>query len=44
MPLIEANSNAKFEQIVSFIKEDRQFDTIRVAEPDLFTYKSSPLV
>lgn len=32
------------ENLVKNIREDDKYDTIRVAEPDLFEYKSFPLV
>lgn len=44
MPLFEHKNNLKFEQLIHLIKEDNQFDTVRVAEPDLFEYKNTPLV
>jgi len=30
--------------LISSIKEDKKYETIRVAEPDLFPYKKLPLV
>lgn len=38
MPLFESKNNLKYEDLIACLKEDRQFDTIRVAEPDLFEY------
>lgn len=44
MPLFEQKNNLKYENLIACINEDKQFDTIRIAEPDLFDYKSYPLV
>ncbi|CDW82611.1 leucine-rich repeat and iq domain-containing protein 3 [Stylonychia lemnae] len=44
MPLFEQKNNLKLEELVACIKEDNLFDTIRVAEPDLFEFKQFPLI
>jgi hypothetical protein len=41
---IEAKFDLKYEDLVYLIKEDDRFDTLRVAEPDVFEYKWMPLV
>lgn len=44
LPLFEQKNGLKYENLIGFIKEDKKFDTIRVAEPDLFDYKPYPMV
>jgi hypothetical protein len=44
MPLFENREDIKFDDLLSFIKEDNKYDTLRIAEPDLFSYRSLPLV
>jgi len=45
MPLFEQKHNGpKLEELISMIREDNKYDTIRVTEPDLFKYKNLPLV
>jgi hypothetical protein len=41
---IEAKFDLKYEDVVYLIKEDDRFDTLRVAEPDVFEYKWMPLI
>lgn len=42
--LIEAKYELRYEEVVSLIHEDDQFDTMRVAEPDIFEYKWQPII
>lgn len=44
MPLFESKNDMKFEELFKCIKEDQSYDTIRVAEPDLFEYRQYPLI
>ena len=43
-PILESKFGLRYEQIYNMIKEDNKYDTIRVAEPDIFDYKWQPLV
>ena len=36
--------NMSLEDVYNCISEDSKYDTIRVEEPDLFTYKPLPLI
>ena len=42
--MIEAKYDIKYEDLVYMIKEDDRYDTLRVAEPDIFEYKWIPLI
>ena len=44
MPLFENREDIRFDDLLSYVKEDSKYDTLRMAEPDLFTYKNLPLV
>ena len=44
MPILRKNDDLELDQLLECIKEDTEFDTIRVAEPDLFDYKPLPMV
>ena len=33
-----------FDDAMDFIKEDNEFETIRIEEPDLFPYKPLPIL
>eukprot|EP00347_Sterkiella_histriomuscorum_P006457 403352701 len=44
MPLFENKNDLKFEDLFKCVKEDTNYDTIRVAEPDLFDYRQHPLI
>jgi len=43
MPLFEARHKLSFEDMLEFLKEDQQYDTIRVTEPDMFPREPIPL-
>jgi hypothetical protein len=42
--VIEAKFDIKYDDLIYLIKEDDKFDTMRVAEPDVFDYKWLPIV
>lgn len=42
--IIEAKYDLRYEEVVSLIREDDLFDTMRVAEPDIFDYKWQPII
>jgi hypothetical protein len=42
--VIEAKFDLRFEEVCHMIREDDKYDTMRVAEPDIFQYKWLPLV
>ena len=44
MPLFRSKYQLEFEHLMACLKEDTQYDTIRVTEPDMFPRRSLPLV
>ena len=42
--VIEARFDISLEQLTSMIKEDDKYDTMRVAEPDIFDYIWMPII
>jgi len=42
--IIEAKFGYRYEDLYAMIKEDNTYDTIRVAEPDIFDYHWQPLI
>lgn len=42
--IIEAKFGLRYEQLYNMINEDNRYDTIRVAEPDIFDYKWQPII
>ena len=42
--IIEAKFGHSYEQLYNMVKEDARYDTIRVAEPDIFDYKWQPII
>jgi hypothetical protein len=42
--VIEAKFDVRYEELMHMIKEDDKYETMRVAEPDIFDYRWMPLV
>jgi hypothetical protein len=42
--IIEAKFGHSYEKLYNMVKEDARYDTIRVAEPDIFDYKWQPII
>lgn len=42
--MIEAKFDLRYEELVHMIKEDDKYETMRVAEPDIYDYKWTPIV
>ena len=42
--IIESKFGYRYEDLYAMIKEDNTYDTIRVAEPDIFDYHWQPLI
>ena len=38
VPIIESKFGLRYEDLYKMTKEDHKYDTIRVAEPDIFDY------
>lgn len=43
-PTFELKFGLNLEQLVNKIHETNKYDTIRVAEPDIFDYKWQPII
>jgi len=44
LPLFEERHGTTYEDLMSCLKEDTRYDTIRVTEPDMFPKRSLPIV